>query len=126
MQQTKVIKTTVTHDKLACEVGSGTLRVFATPAMCALFEQAASQLAEELVEPGQTTVGASLQIEHLAPTPEGAEVTVTATRLSQEGRKFEFSLLAEDPAGVIGKGTHTRVAVYSERFQQKADARAKS
>ncbi len=126
MAEQKVLHVEVTEDMLACNVGSGLLRVLATPTLCALFEQAASQLAQTLVDEGQTTVGASLQIDHLAPTPLGGHVTVTAELVKHEGRKFAFNLHAEDAAGEIAKGTHSRVAVGSERFQEKADARPKA
>ena len=64
---------TVTEDKLASTVGSGLLRVFATPAMIAAMEQAACGALEPFLQEGQTSVGTALQIEHTAPTPLGME-----------------------------------------------------
>lgn len=124
MGERKVLRAPVTEQMLAVHVGSGTLRVLATPAVCALFEQAASALAQALVPAGQTTVGVSLCVDHLAPTPLGGQVAVTAELVSHEGRAFQFRLLAEDGAGVVAKGTHTRAAVDSARFQAKAEKRA--
>ena len=119
----KSIATKVTEDMLAVHVGSGTLSVLGTPVLAMLYENAAMQLAAEYCEPGTTTVGCALSLSHDAPTPLGMEFTVTVTLVKQEKRVFEFMLEASDECGVISKGTHTRVAVSSEKFQQKADAK---
>lgn len=113
----------VTEDMLAVRVGSGTLKVLGTPVLAMLYENAAMQLAAEYCEPGATTVGCALSLSHDAPTPLGMEFTVTVTLVQQEKRVFEFALEASDERGIISKGTHTRVAVMAEKFQQKANAK---
>lgn len=123
MAEKIVLTQKVTEEMLAVNVGSGSLRVLATPSLCALFEKAAAQLAQQLLPPEKTTVGCSLEVEHTAPTPLGATVTVTAELLEQKGRRFVFHLRAQDNEGECGTATHTRVAVDSAHFQQKADAR---
>ncbi|WOC32198.1 MULTISPECIES: thioesterase family protein [Caproicibacterium] len=123
MAETVVLTQEVTEEMLAVNVGSGSLRVLATPVVCAWFEKAAAQLAQRLLPEGQTTVGCAISVEHTAPTPLGMDVTVTAQLTAHEGRGFTFTLRAEDEAGVCATGTHRRVAVGSERFQQKADAK---
>ena len=115
------ITKTVTEDMLACAVGSGSLRVFATPMVVALMENAACQLAQNGLEDIFTTVGTGVSIDHTSPTPVGAEVSATATVTKIDGRMFYFDLVAEDKMGVISKGTHTRVSVKSDSFQRKAD-----
>ncbi|MCH3973045.1 MAG: thioesterase family protein [Oscillospiraceae bacterium] len=121
MAERAVLKKEVTEDMLAVNVGSGSLRVLATPTICALFENASAQLAQRYLTPDKTSVGCSLSIEHTAPTPIGMTVTVTAELVEQEGRTFHFHLTAEDETGVCATGEHIRVAVGSRRFQQKAD-----
>lgn len=123
MTEKVTITQKVTEEMLAVNVGSGSLRVLATPAVCALFEKAAAQLAQQFLPEGQTTVGSFIRVEHTAPTPLGMQVTVTAELTAHEGRNFLFQLTAEDDAGVCATGTHRRIAVGSERFQQKADAK---
>ena len=124
MQQTDfTLKKIVEESMLAVTVGSGTLKVLATPVLAALFEHAALQLAAGYLTEGQTTVGVALNVEHQAPTPLGATVTVTAKLLAHTGRNFEFSLAASDGAGVIATGSHRRVAVAAVRFQEKAEGR---
>lgn len=126
MLASKTITKTVTQEMLAVHVGSGTLNVLGTPVLASLYENAAVQLAAEYCDGNTTTtVGTSLSLTHDAPTPLGMEFSVTATLLKQEGRMFTFALKARDAVGVISTGTHTRVAVFSERFQEKADARGK-
>ncbi len=112
---------TVTEDKLASTVGSGLLRVFATPAMIAAMEQAACGALEPFLQEGQTSVGTALQIEHTAPTPLGMEVEVTATITAVEGRRVDFTVEARDAVGSVGHGTHSRFLVDAARFQEKAD-----
>ena len=114
----------VGEENLACSMGSGSLRVLATPAVVALMENAAASLAQEVLgDDALTTVGTMISIEHTSPTPLGAEVTATATLLEQDGRTFRFEVTASDKKGEIARGTHTRVSVKAEKFQQKADGK---
>lgn len=116
---------TVEEGMLACTIGSGDLRVFATPVMIALMEQASSELLARFLEPGQTSVGTAVEIAHLAPTPLGMEVTATAVITGQDGRMVSFEVTASDAQGEIGKGVHQRFIVPAEKFQAKADAKLK-
>lgn len=117
---TKTIK--VEEENLACAMGSGSLMVLATPAVVALMENAAAELAQiELDNEELTTVGTMISIEHTSPTPMGAEVSATATLTKTDGRLFYFDVVANDKKGEIAKGTHTRVSVKAEKFQMKAD-----
>ncbi|MFC2338157.1 MAG: thioesterase family protein, partial [Negativicutes bacterium] len=62
---------TVGVQHTAQALGSGSLPVLGTPAMTALMEKAATNLAQELLPEGWTSVGTALNIEHLAATPVG-------------------------------------------------------
>lgn len=116
-------KTQVTEANIASTMGSGSLRVFATPAMCCLMEKAASDLMDSLVEEGSTTVGTALNIAHAAATPIGMEVVATAEITAVEGRRISFRVTARDESGEIGAGTHERFIVFKEKFQAKTDAK---
>lgn len=113
----------VTRERLASRMGSGTLPVLATPAVAAFFEETAAELAAGYLAEGETTVGSKIAVEHLAPTPPGGKVTVTAELTEREKRVFRFRLQAYDEAGPIARGTHERVAVESGRFLQRAQDR---
>lgn len=117
------IKKTVTDELTAARMGSGSLAVFATPAMVAFMEQAASELCEKYTEEGITTVGTALNIQHLAATAVGADVRAVATVTACDGRKVTFDVEAYDNAGLIGKGTHERFSIKSDKFMLKAEER---
>ena len=104
-------------------IGSGTMPVLATPAMAALMERAASELAETLLPEGWTSVGTELHIHHTAATPVGLPVRAIAIVTAVEGRKITFELKAYDTIGEIGSGTHQRAIVEADRFLGKAQAR---
>ncbi len=104
-------------------IGSGTMPVLATPAMAALMERAASELAETLLPEGWTSVGTELHIHHTAATPVGLPVRAIAIVTAVEGRKITFELKAYDTIGEIGSGTHQRAVVEADRFLGKAQAR---
>lgn len=120
----KIIKKTlkVEEENLAVAMGSGSLMVLATPAVVALMENAAAELAQkELDNEELTTVGTMISIEHTSPTPLGAEITATAKLVETDGRNFKFEVYAEDAKGKIASGTHNRVSVKALKFQKKAD-----
>ncbi|MQN00682.1 MAG: thioesterase [Lachnospiraceae bacterium] len=113
--------TCVSTENTAVTMGSGTLPVFATPAMVALVEKAAwSSVAGEL-EDGQSTVGISMTLSHESATPVGLKVTVKTTLTAIDRRKLTFSWEASDEAGIIGRGTHERFIVTDEKFVAKAE-----
>ena len=117
-------KIKVEEENLACAMGSGSLMVLATPAVVALMENAAAELAQnELANDELTTVGTMIAIDHTSPTPLGADVTATAKLVETDGRTFQFEVWAEDKKGIISKGKHTRVSVKAEKFQKKADGK---
>lgn len=117
------VQTAVTADQLACAVGSGSLRVFATPMMAALMEEAACNAVAPFLEEGETTVGTMLHIAHSAATPQGMTVTANAEVTAVNGREITLLVAAKDEAGEIGSGEHKRFLVFAEKFQAKTDRR---
>ncbi len=114
---------TVTDANTAKTMGSGTLDVFATPAMVALIEQTAYTSIESELEPGWGSVGTSLNIQHLSATPVGMTVTATTELVEVDRRRLVFHAEVYDEKGLVGKGTHERFLVENEKFQTKADAK---
>ena len=113
----------VTEEKTARAMGSGSLPVYATPAMTCLMEKAATEVVEALVPEGWTTVGISLHVAHTAATPVGLTVRAEAEVTAVEGRKIIFTVRAYDDQGEIGVGSHERFAVAKEKFLAKAAAK---
>ena len=114
------VSTLVEREDTAKEVGSGDLLVYATPCMVALMEGAACEAIADALPDTQTTVGTALNIEHLSATPVGLEVRAEAEVTAVEGKVITFCITAFDEAGEIGKGTHKRVIVNSQKFLDKA------
>ena len=111
--------TQVEREDTAKEVGSGDLLVYATPCMVALMEGAACEAITECLSDTQTSVGTGLNIEHISATPVGLEVRAEAEVTEVNGKVITFALHAYDEAGEIGRGTHTRVVVSSQKFLEK-------
>lgn len=118
-------KFTVTKAQLASEVGSGLVRVFATPMMIAAMEGTAADSVAPHLDEGKTTVGTHMNVSHVAATPEGMAVRVETelTAITPNGKGLTFRVAAYDEAGLIGEGTHERAVVDRERFEQKAQAK---
>ena len=112
--------TLVEREDTAAEVGSGSLLVYATPCMVALMEGAACEAIADCLSDSQTTVGTMLNIEHISATPVGLEVRAEATVTEVAGKVITFEVKAFDEAGEIGRGTHKRVIVNSQKFLEKA------
>ena len=117
------VSTLAEREDTALEVGSGSLLVYATPCMVALMEGAACEAIADRLDEGETTVGIELNIQHVAATPVGMEVRAEAEVTAVEGKIITFTLRAFDEAGEIGKGTHKRALVNSQRFLDKTYAK---
>ncbi len=101
----------------AVALGSGDVPVLATPRLLAWLEAATVAAAAPELEPGRTTVGTRVELEHLAPCGVGTAVTVTADLAHRDGWLLRFAVAAHDAAGrLLASGTVTRVAVDRQRF----------
>ena len=103
----------------AHHVGSGKIKVLATPVMVMLLEEAALNSVEGLLPPGYQTAGTHLDVSHIAATPVGMRVTAHAELTEVAGRKLTFRVWAEDEIEPIGEGTHERIIVEVERFDKR-------
>ena len=121
---TATATTTVVTENTAKVMKSGAFDVFATPAMCALMEEAAQAAVAPALEAGQGTVGISLSITHDVPSPLGATITATAEVTAVDGRKITFHIEANDGHVSIGKGTHERFIIDNEKFMAKVAQKA--
>ena len=111
--------TVVTEDKTAYALGSGNVKVYSTPSLIALLEAAAIDALQSRLEAGQTSVGTSLNIRHVAATPIGMTVNAAATLKEVDGRRLVFEVSASDEVELIGQGTHERFLVDHERFERR-------
>ncbi|MFJ2031429.1 thioesterase family protein [Streptosporangium sp. NPDC087985] len=103
----------------AAKVGSGDVPVLATPRVLALAEQATVQAVTGALEPGQTSVGTKVVLEHLAASPVGTHVEITAELTEVDGRRLVFTFTARDRHTTVAAGTIERVVVDRGRFLAK-------
>jgi fluoroacetyl-CoA thioesterase len=115
----------VGEEHTAPRIGSGRVRVLATPVMINLMEAAALDAVENLIPAGHQSLGTRLEVRHIAATPVGMRVRATARLLAVDGRTLEFRVEAHDEKDLIGDGTHTRLVVNVERFDQRVQAKLK-
>lgn len=109
----------VGDEHTAPRVGSGKVRVLATPVMINLFEAAALEAIERLLPAGYQSLGTVLNVRHIAATPVGMKVRATATVVKAEGRTVFLRLEAHDERELIGDGEHQRVVVNVEKFDAR-------
>jgi fluoroacetyl-CoA thioesterase len=109
----------------APRVGSGRIRVLATPVMINLIEAAALAAIEQSLPEEHQSLGTRLDISHVAATPVGMRVRASAEVLRVEGRTVYLRVAAHDERELIGEGTHERVVVNVNRFDQRVQAKMK-
>jgi predicted thioesterase len=107
----------------AGHVGSGALRVLATPAMIGFMERNAHQLLAEHLPVGYSSVGVVVEVRHLAPTPVGQNVRLIAEVLEVEGLKVTLRVEAWDVSEKIGEGRHQRMVIDEARFLRRVEAK---
>lgn len=115
--------TEVIQENTAEAVGSGTLPVFATPAMIALIEATASESVAPFLEEGSSTVGTHLDIAHSSATPVGMSATCETELVEVDRRRLVFRVVVTDAKGEIGSGTHERFVVDNAKFMSKAESK---
>jgi fluoroacetyl-CoA thioesterase len=106
-------------EQTAPSIGSGLVPVLATPVMINLIEAAALAAVEHLLPAGHQSLGIHLDVRHFAATPIGMRVHASAELIAIEGRTLTFRVEARDEREPIGDGTHQRVVVNVERFDQR-------
>jgi predicted thioesterase len=99
--------------------------VFSTPALVGLMEQSAVTALIGHLPPGQTSVGARIDVRHLAATPLGMQVRTRAELTAVDGRKLVFKIQAWDAVDLIGEAEHERFVVDEARFIARVQAKGK-
>ena len=115
----------VTEEVTADRIGSGLVKVFATPMMIALIEQTCNESVVPYLEPGQGTVGTHVDVSHCAATPVGMRVWCDSELVEVDRRRLVFAVKAYDECGLIGEGRHVRFVIDSAKFQAKIDAKVR-
>lgn len=115
----------VTEELTASHIGSGTVRVFATPMMIALMERTSRLSVKPYLEEGQETVGTKVDVSHVSSTPVGLKVWCESEVVEIDRRRIVFKVAAYDEKGLIGEGTHERFVIDVAKFQAKTEEKRK-
>jgi predicted thioesterase len=115
----------VGDEHTAPHVGSGRVKVLATPVVINLLEAAALAAVEHLLPAGHQSLGTELDVRHFAATPVGMRVEAQAEVVAVEGRTIRFRVSARDEREPISEGTHERVVVDVARFDQRMERKAR-
>lgn len=99
------------------------LRVYSTPSMVHDVEYACWRLIGEHLDPGETSLGVHVAVDHLGATPIGHRVEIAVTVRSVDGRKVTLDAEVRDAAEVVGRGTHVRVVTLVERLRPRVETK---
>jgi fluoroacetyl-CoA thioesterase len=127
------VRLIVAEEHTAQHLGSGGVKVLATPQMILLMERASVAAVDHLLPEGYCTVGAHLDVRHLVPTPVGFEARATAELIEVEGRRLTFRVEAyegpfdEEQEGSlrVGEGIHQRAIIDVQRFSERVARKVK-
>ena len=130
------VRHVVTEADTAIQAGSGDVPVLGTPRLLALAEAACVAALEPHLEPGMTSVGTGVALEHRRASPIGAEVEVEAELTELAGRRLVFAFIArhvgplvagwdpdQDEELVAGAGSVERIVVDREKVLARAALR---
>jgi predicted thioesterase len=110
--------------EMASAPGEAYPEVFATTRMIGLMEMAAGRVLQPYLAEGELSVGVVVDVKHTAATLPGMRATAHARYLGKKGKLFEFEVWAEDDGGEVGRGTHQRAIIGTQRLLDGANKRA--
>lgn len=111
----------VNEDNTALNLGSGSLKVFATPAMVSLIEKTCWESIDEYLDDDKTSVGTNLKITHESASPIGMKVWCESELINIDRKKLTFKTEVFDEKGLIGRGIHERFIVSSKKFIERTN-----
>ena len=111
----------VAEGDTAAAMRSGDVHVLATPRVVGLCEEASVLALDGQLPRGQTSVGHTVQLDHVAPARVGTRLVAEATLQKVNGRRLTFTVSVGDAHGLVAAGILTRVVVDVERFLDSAN-----
>ena len=103
----------------------GMPQILCTPWLIWFLEHAARNAVLPLLEPGESTVGVVINVEHLAATPPGAEVVCRARVIYTDGPVISFQIEAHDEHELIARGTHKLRVIEAARLAKKVESKTR-
>ena len=111
-QTSKLVETA----DLASAFGNPGAEVLSSMTLMTLLEQSCLAAIEGRLDDGQLSVGARMEMDHMAPTPPGFTVTAVAELSEVKGPKLVFTVKAHDGVEQVAKAVHVRYVVDKEKF----------
>src|SRR5260370_11969997 len=106
----------VTDENAVSFLGVEGARVLGTPYMIGYLEMTARDSVKPFLDEGYDTVGARVDVRHLASTPIGMRVTFRSEVTCGEDRRLHFKVEAFDQKEKIGEDTHDSSIINYSRF----------
>lgn len=100
----------------AAKAGNRGVDVLSTPMLLQLIEEAAVQCLTPVLGSDDLSLGASVDLTHLAPTPVGFIVRTEVEVISIDGPRIDFAIAAFDEREKIAEGTHERYVMQRPAF----------
>lgn len=123
--KTAVVDAGMSAHAVSLRFGVGELPpVFATAYMIVLIELTCAEAVRPFLDDGEGTVGAHVDVSHLAATPIGMTVTAEAELVEVRGRRLRFKVSCRDEKDLIGEGFHERGVIDQARFISRISAKA--
>lgn len=98
--------------------------VYATPALVRDIEITCRDGLLAHLDEGEDSVGARVELDHMAPTLLGMAVDITAKIVELKGRLVVFEVTARDPLDEIGRGKHLRYVIDKAKTIERLKAKA--
>jgi len=114
----------VTDENAVSFLGVEGARVLGTPYMIGYLEMTARDSVKPFLEEGYDTVGARVDVRHLAATPIGMRVTFRSELTAVEDRRLHFKVEAFDQKDKIAEGTHERAIINVARFAARLQSKS--
>ena len=100
-------------------------RVLGTPFLISHLEMTARNSVKPLLDDGFDTVGARVDVRHLAATPLGMRVTFRSELTGIEDRRLFFRVEAFDEKDKICEGSHERAIINVAKFAARVQAKSR-
>jgi predicted thioesterase len=115
---------TVAQENAITFASDGMPAVLSTPNLISLMERTAREAIAPFLELDERSVGVEIELRHLAPTPVGAQVTVTTRVIGSSGRYVDFQVEARDSHELIARGVHKRAIIRTGAFTKRVQSKA--
>ncbi|WP_438319166.1 thioesterase family protein [Sporosarcina sp. FA9] len=117
----ETIEIIVTEDMFASFEGEVVHPVYSTVAMTYHMEWVSRKIILPFLEVHEEGMGASVNLQHLAPSPLGSAVTLTATLTALRGNVVWTKVVAKNLFGVIGTGEVKQVIMPKKQIKERLD-----